>query len=196
MSAALFWRRNRRGLILLPVAAVLAFGAASGRLVQVRTQVEYSEVHWPDAQGWVSVTEKLTGDEYRVRLASIRTTREVFDRTTGMRVAVTIPERSELWQVVMDWEGPAGGTLVCRGIFLRGPDDVRYAGKLSGLLDGLGQIEPVNPCPTGGLDTEPDATKRATTSIVSYVVTPAGVRPDRVEIRTTAPQVIAVRVVS
>ncbi len=193
-SSDRFWRRNRRGLILLPVAALLAFGAASGRLVQVRTQVDYSEVHWPDPQGWVGVTEKLTGQEYRVRLVTIRTVREVFDYSTGMRTAVTIPERSDLWQIVMDWDGPSGGTLVCRGIFLRDSDDNRYAGKLPGLLDGRGQIEPVNPCPTGAYGVDPDNTKRAASTIVSYVVTPQGVRPDRVEIRTTAPQVIAVRV--
>jgi hypothetical protein len=198
-------RRNRWGLLVLPLAVAAALAGSSDR---VQLYFWESGLHHPtsgSAGQWVSFADDYTDSngthqrQLRVRLDSVRPVTAPWQSTDPFR----LPPASRAVAVTLSLEADAGLPLSTCSLGLRDAAGTRYD-----YLPTLGGVnQPVSPCvppDTPGPDvamgdlpasSDPDAKPRPSTWTVSpVIIVPAGVRLNEVDLWWQMPAYVALAV--
>lgn len=200
-------RRNRVGLVLLPVAAALAVGASSSRLVHNYLPYEPSSI----SEGTVGAPVTYVQDwqdrsGHYVRKVSV--TVDGIERTTqvqdwdGKDVEATIPKGTTLWRVSLNLDADPDQVL-------RGCELVVIDTRGREYAFGSHRIEPDNlklsPCLNAGqggpeaalvdgAKHQDDEPRPQTWSTVADVLMAQDAVPERVRIWWQLPEVVEIRV--
>ncbi len=194
-----WWRRNRVGVVLAPLALVLAAAGNASRLDDYWWSRDLHQAVRPADGGTVAVRTAYDDGTLRypieadVSLTSL--TRVTSVTADGRSQAVTLPDGSALWRVVMHWAADPSIVLSGCQIGIEGVDGRFWERRYPDLVDAGSTTLPFSPCvpddtpgPSVKLDlsgvqpAKPGDERPATYDVTVYVLTSADATPAEVRV--------------
>lgn len=200
-SLASWWRRERRALVLLPIAVIAVLVCTASRLDDYWWSRGFHEKASTD-QGWTQIDDTFD-DGYltypiraQVRMDSVRAVDEVPGSYFGTKVA----KGGQLWEVKLRWKAsPAMALRGCR-LAIFDSEGVQYDAGSSGwdagstgYKDKCVPDETPGPRPEVGSKAAPklpddEEPRPAAWTSTAYVLTKAGITPSSVRIWYALPR--------
>lgn len=190
-----WWRRNRLGLVLLPVAIVAALAGNAQRLQTLWWEEGLRSPQRPDASGVVRFVDEYDDGHHRWPITPALSVVSVEPADTlpgyqGRREPLTLPTDGMLWKVTLHVEADPSLILTGCTLALVDAEGTRWeSGSRAFTSEGREPASPCTPADRPGPSwlpgqespvTDEGEERPARYDVDSYVVTVAGARPDEV----------------